>query len=144
MASKMNSVSAVMCTTSLVLPFRPFDLFPEASVLCHQFTYLNKALDSPAPCGNCTRFYLEWKSKFSKACKTKNIFFTISVLKVEHLVIFGNLVFCFELSFFPSLCNNRTGGVKGGFIIFSCACLLTFLVSTKMECQQEIRRDLYC
>ena len=84
-ASKMNSVSAVMCASSLIILFRLFDLFPEASVLCHQFTYLNKVLGSRAPCGNCIRFYLEWTSKFSKECQTKNknILIIISVLKDE-------------------------------------------------------------
>ena len=142
--SKMNSVSALICTSSLVILFLLFDLFPEASVLCHQFTYLNKVLGSRAPRGNYIRFYLEWTSKFSKECQTKNknILIIISVLKDE---TFSNS-WEFHASIWvvsSSVCDNWTGGVKGGFIIFPCACLLTFLASTKMECQEEIRRDLY-
>ena len=86
-ASKMSIISAVICTSCLIILFRPFDFFPEASVLCHQFTYLNKVLDCWAPRGNCTRFYLGWTSKFSKECQTKNknVFINISVLKDETL-----------------------------------------------------------
>lgn len=100
----------------------PLILFPEASVLCHQLTYLNKVLDSCAPRGNCTRFYLEWTSKFSKECQTKNenIFIKFSVLEDEtfsDIWEFNVLIWVFSLLYVRQQNWGSEGRIQYFFLV---------------------------